>query len=66
MKRREFIKAAATLAVAGLGTPVTAAQRQNGSTTPGPIAIPRQSRGKTGVKVSILALGDVIGMQLPP
>jgi hypothetical protein len=66
MKRREFLKAMATIAAVGLGTPVTAAQRQSGSTTPGPDAIPRQSLGKTGVKVSILALGGVIGMQLPP
>ena len=66
MKRREFIKAVTTVAAIGLGTPVTAAQRQSGSITPGPGAIPRKSLGKTGIEVSILALGGVIGMQLPP
>jgi len=65
MKRREFIKAA-VVAGAGLGSCVTAAERQNRSTTAGQPAMPRHILGKTGAEVSILALGGVIGMQLPP
>ncbi len=65
MRRREFIKAAAVVA-AGLRCPVTAAQKHGDSTTPGQRSIPRHVLGKTGVEVSILALGGVIGMQLPP
>ncbi len=61
MKRREFIQAAATVAAVGLHSPVTEAQKQNE-----PKAMPRHVLGKTGVEVSILALGGVIGMQLPP
>jgi hypothetical protein len=66
MKRREFIKAMSAMAAVRLGTPVMAARSQSGATTPKPGAIPRRSLGKTGVEVSILALGGVIGMQLPP
>jgi hypothetical protein len=61
MKRREFIKAVAAVAAVGLRSPVTAAEKQNGQK-----AIPRHLLGKTGAEVSILALGGVIGMQLPP
>ncbi len=64
MKRREFIKVMAV--VAGVGLRATAAEKQPGSTGPGQSAIPRHALGKTGVEVSILALGGVIGMQLPP
>lgn len=62
MKRREFIKAAAiTAAVSGLGSPV-----MGGEWKRRPGAMPRQVLGKTGVEVSVLALGGVIGMKLPP
>ncbi len=57
MRRREFIKAVAAV---GLGSCVTATGGQSSST------IPRHTLGKTGVEVSILALGGVIGMALPP
>jgi len=66
MRRREFIKAAAVVAAVGLRSHVTAAQKRGGSTTTGQQTIPRHLLGKTGVEVSILALGGVIGMQLPP
>jgi aryl-alcohol dehydrogenase-like predicted oxidoreductase len=56
MRRREFIKAVAAV---GLGSRAAVA-------TQGQQAIPRHTLGKTGVEVSILALGGVIGMQLPP
>ena len=63
MRRREFIKA---VAVVGLGSRVTAAEGQSNSTATVQPAISRHTLGKTGVEVSILALGGVIGMQLPP
>ena len=66
MRRREFIKAAAVVAAVGLRSHVTAAQERGGSTTTGQQTVPRHLLGKTGVEVSILALGGVIGMQLPP
>ena len=66
MNRRKFIKAMAVMAGAGLGSGATSAEKQAGSTSPGQRAIPRHTLGKTGVEVSILALGGVIGMQLPP
>ena len=62
MKRREFIKAAAiTAAAGGLGSPVLGGEWKS---RPG--AIPKQVLGKTGVEVSVLALGGVIGMKMPP
>jgi aryl-alcohol dehydrogenase-like predicted oxidoreductase len=62
MKRREFIKATAiTVAAGGFGSPVLGGEWKR---RPG--AMPKQLLGKTGVEVSILALGGVIGMQLPP
>ena len=66
MRRREFIQAAAVVATMGLKSRVTAAQEQSSSASTGQQAIPRHLLGKTGVEVSILALGGVIGMQLPP
>ncbi|MCL5279555.1 MAG: aldo/keto reductase [Planctomycetes bacterium] len=65
MKRREFIKAVVVTG-AGLTSCVAAAEKQNSSTTAGQPAMPRHVLGKTGVEVSALALGGVIGMQLPP
>ena len=65
MKRREFIKAAVA-AGAGLGSCVAAAGGQSSAATTGRAALPRHILGKTGAEVSILALGGVIGMQLPP
>jgi hypothetical protein len=66
MKRREFIKAMAVVAGTGLGSGAAAAEKQTDSVKQGQQAIPRHTLGKTGVEVSILALGGVIGMQLPP
>jgi aryl-alcohol dehydrogenase-like predicted oxidoreductase len=61
MKRRDFIKTVATLAAVGLRSPVLGAPQVGG-----PGILPRRMLGKTGVEVSALALGGVIGMQLPP
>jgi len=57
MRRREFIKAMAAMAAVGLPSGTFAAEPQT---------MPRRTLGKTGVEVSALALGGVIGMQLPP
>ena len=57
MRRREFIKAVAAMAAVGLEAGARAAEPQ---------AMPRRKLGKTGVEVSALALGGVIGMQRPP
>ena len=62
MKRREFIKAAAITAAAGGLSPTVMGGEWKGR----PGAIPKQMLGKTGVEVSVLALGGVIGMKLPP
>ncbi len=59
MKRREFVKVMGALPLTGLGAgtrgAIVDAQR-----------VPRRPLGGTGVEVSVLALGGVIGMQLPP
>ena len=62
MKRREFIKAAAITAAAGGLSPTVMGGEWKGR----PGAMPKQVLGKTGVEVSVLALGGVIGMKLPP
>jgi hypothetical protein len=62
MKRREFIQAVAAV---GLGSRAMAAETQPSSITHGKPGIRRQPLGRTAVEVSVLALGGVIGMQLP-
>ena len=65
VKRRDFVKALAALSAAGLRSGAPAANPASypaASTSP----IPRRTLGQTGVGVSSLALGGVIGMQLPP
>jgi len=63
MKRREFIQAVAAV---GLGSRMAAAGTQIASMPPGESGIRQQVLGRSGAQVSILALGGVIGMQLPP
>jgi aryl-alcohol dehydrogenase-like predicted oxidoreductase len=65
MRRRAFMQAAAAAAV-GLGARAPAAEKQGGAMAVGQRTMPRHTLGKTGVEVSVLALGGVIGMQLPP
>src|ERR1022692_4725363 len=65
MNRREFLKSVTAVCAVGTQTPAlvgiaTSPSGQTGST------LPRRPLGKTGVEVSALALGGVIGMQLPP
>lgn len=64
MRRRKFIRVMA--ATVGFERGTAAAQREAHSITAGRQAIQRHPLGKTGVEVSILALGGVTGMQLPP
>src|SRR6516165_10561443 len=59
MKRREFVKAMGAASLAGLGF------HAHGAVS-GAKHVPRRPLGATGVEVSVLALGGVIGMQLPP
>lgn len=66
MRRREFIKAVAAVTAVGLRSRTKATEKQRGSAATGQQAIPRRMLGKTSVEVSIVALGGVIGMQLPP
>jgi len=65
MKRREFIKAVAAMAAVGLQSG-RAAEKQTAVETTGKQTMPQHKLGKTSVTVSALALGGVIGMQLPP
>jgi aryl-alcohol dehydrogenase-like predicted oxidoreductase len=59
MKRREFVKGMAAVSVAALGFEARGAIGDMKR-------VPRRPLGGTGVEVSVLALGGVIGMQLPP
>jgi hypothetical protein len=65
MRRREFIKAMAAMAAVGL-QPGCAAEKQTSAGMTQKQTMPQHRLGKTGVTVSALALGGVIGMQLPP
>jgi aryl-alcohol dehydrogenase-like predicted oxidoreductase len=65
MNRREFLKSMATAcAVGSQSTSLVAADTP--SAIQAGLKLPRRLLGKTGVEVSALALGGVIGMQLPP
>jgi aryl-alcohol dehydrogenase-like predicted oxidoreductase len=62
MNRRVFLKSLTVSCLVGSPTLAPAA-RVSPVTEP---KLPQRTLGKTGVQVSILALGGVIGMQLPP
>jgi hypothetical protein len=66
MNRCEFLKSvAAVCAVAGK-SPAPATESASKPETSIGAKLPQRLLGKTGVQVSALALGGVIGMQLPP
>ena len=68
MKRRAFIKTVAAAGVIGFNLGSGGAKmvaRPVQPRTPAP-DFPKRPLGKTGVEVTILALGGVIGMQKPP
>jgi aryl-alcohol dehydrogenase-like predicted oxidoreductase len=66
MQRREFIGALGVLSVVGPDVGMRRAVALSSAGAPGPGPMPRRALGKTGVEVSALALGGVIGMQRPP
>ena len=67
MDRREFLGTIATSVVAGAicTQPISGAE-SNKPRKSNETVIPKRALGKTGENVSILALGGVIGMQIPP
>ncbi len=67
MDRREFLGAIAAAVATGAGCTQPISGVESGKLKKSKeAAIPKRALGKTGVDVSILALGGVIGMQLPP
>lgn len=66
MNRREFLKSLAVACSAAV--PLTEAKSVENPASPDikSEALPQRRLGKTGVMVSALGLGGVIGMQLPP
>jgi aryl-alcohol dehydrogenase-like predicted oxidoreductase len=65
MNRRDFLKSVAVACTVGGQVRLIAAD--SSPSTPNPTSkMPRRILGKTGVEVSALALGGVIGMQLSP
>ena len=66
LSRRQFLKSfSASCAVAGPAAALAADDALSSIAKAG-VRFPQRSLGKTGVAVSALALGGVIGMQLPP
>jgi len=65
MNRREFLKSVTAVCAVGSPSPALLAADASSSVNVGS-KLPRRPLGKTGVEVSALALGGVIGMQLPP
>jgi uncharacterized protein len=65
MNRREFLKSVTVVCAAGsqAGSLVAAEPSSSSHVV---LKLPQRPLGKTGEKVSALALGGVIGMQLPP
>jgi aryl-alcohol dehydrogenase-like predicted oxidoreductase len=67
MNRREFLGTIAATVATGVGCtkPILGAE-SNKLRKSKEAVIPKRALGKTGVEVTILALGGVIGMQIPP
>lgn len=65
MNRRDFLKSVTAVCAVGCQTPSLAVAEPSSSSRVVP-RLPRRPLGKTGLEVSALALGGVIGMQLPP
>jgi aryl-alcohol dehydrogenase-like predicted oxidoreductase len=67
MDRRKFLGTMAAIVATGIGCKQSIqAGESNGTEKSKETIIPKRILGKTCVNVSILALGGVIGMQLPP
>jgi uncharacterized protein len=65
MNRRVFLKSVTAVCAVGTQAPALVAADASSSANSA-LKLPRRLLGKTGVEVSALALGGVIGMQLPP
>jgi aryl-alcohol dehydrogenase-like predicted oxidoreductase len=67
MNRREFLGTIAATVATGVGCTqrISGVESEKAEVTKNTV-IPKRVLGKTGVNVSILALGGVIGMKLPP
>ncbi len=66
MNRREFLKSLAIACAAGSQMSSLGAADATTAQPNAKLKLPHRPLGKTGVMVSALALGGVIGMQLPP
>ena len=66
MNRREFLKTLPLACAAAQQASTLAAETNATSAAQNNNKLPCRILGKTGVEVSVLALGGVIGMQLPP
>ena len=66
MKRRDFLKTLSAACAVASQSFACAADDSPSSNAKANLKLPRRLLGKTGVEVSALALGGVIGMQLPP
>src|ERR1035441_196903 len=65
MNRRAFLKSVTAVCAVGTQAPALVAAEAPSSANSG-FRLPRRLLGRTGVEGSALALGGVIGMQLPP
>lgn len=66
MNRREFLTTIPALCVAGQQSVAFCADALDSATPKRDGPLPQRALGKTGVQVTALALGGVIGMALPP
>ena len=67
MNRREFLGTIAATVATGVGCTQQISGVESGKAEKSKeTVIPKRVLGKTGVEVSMLALGGVIGMKLPP
>jgi uncharacterized protein len=66
MNRREFLQSLMAACAVGGQAPALCAADSNANERPGRATIPHRPLGRTGVSVSMMALGGVIGMSLPP
>jgi uncharacterized protein len=66
MNRRGFLKSLAATYAAGISLSSPAGQTAETANQPLPARLPQRTLGKTGIRVSALGLGGVIGMQVAP
>lgn len=66
MNRREFLGTIAVTVATGVDRTQPILGAESGKPKSKESVIPKRALGKTGAEVSILALGGVIGMKLPP